>query len=210
MKIAFACPSCGAPGSADEAFVGRTVRCKHCGHRFPIPGTDSSADDDGYGLDAAEAPRPPPSTAPPVYVSSRGDEPAVFVPRRKAAASKKKTIRRVGSGVEWRTWLIRGGITLILALVTVGMFAPQGPLIVAIVLALLGSVMVFASWAVGAYGAFSEDSLVGWMYVLLPFYSAYYFITRRDDLWRWWICSAVGAGFTYLAREIASRSIAVD
>src|SRR4051794_34499291 len=65
MKIPFACPSCNASGSADAAFIGRQVRCKHCGERFAIPdpddpnadvyalegAADEPAQDDAMGLD---------------------------------------------------------------------------------------------------------------------------------------------------------------
>ena len=52
MKIPFACPSCNATGSADAAFIGRQVRCKHCGARFAIPDPDDP-NADVYALEGA-------------------------------------------------------------------------------------------------------------------------------------------------------------
>ena len=50
MKIAFACPSCAAAGSVDAAAAGKSARCKHCGHRFTIPGP-GAAEPEVFALD---------------------------------------------------------------------------------------------------------------------------------------------------------------
>ena len=35
------------------------------------------------------------------------------------------------------------------------------------------------------YGAFSEDVLDGLLYITIPLYTAYYLVTRWEDLWIW-------------------------
>jgi hypothetical protein len=57
-------------------------------------------------------------------------------------------------------------------------------------------------WGAGAFGAFSEDLLYGLLYVLIPLYSAYYLVTRWDDLWRWFACSTAGVGLVLVGTEI--------
>ena len=79
---------------------------------------------------------------------------------------------------------------MILALIA--MFAPQGLLIVGATLLIVGSLMVLAGFFAGAYGAFSEDSLYGFLYLAIPFYAGYYMVTRWDDLWRWFACATAG------------------
>ena len=37
MKITFACPSCAKSLTADASLVGKTGRCRHCGHKAVVP-----------------------------------------------------------------------------------------------------------------------------------------------------------------------------
>ena len=70
-------------------------------------------------------------------------------------------------------------------------FAPGGMTIVGSLLMALGSAMVLLGYAVGAYGAFCEEFLYGLLYLLVPLYTAYYLVTRWDDLWIWFSCSTI-------------------
>ncbi len=86
MKIAFACPSCGASGTVDGSLVGKHVRCKHCTHRFAVAGRGKSGAG-GYTLvQPTREPAGVAATVPdpgPVFVPSRGNEPrAVPAPRK--------------------------------------------------------------------------------------------------------------------------------
>jgi hypothetical protein len=67
----------------------------------------------------------------------------------------------------------------------------------------LGSVMILVGYGVGAYGAFREDSLYGFLYLLIPLYTAYYLVTRWDDLWVWFVCMTSGVGLIVLGVEMA-------
>ena len=67
---------------------------------------------------------------------------------------------------------------------------------------LLGMVLVLVGYAAGAYGVFSEDFLYGFCYLVFPLYTAYYLVTRWDDLRTWCIGSTVGVGLVMLGTAI--------
>ena len=54
----------------------------------------------------------------------------------------------------------------------------------------------------GAYGAFSEDALYGLLYITIPLYTAYYLVTRWEDLWIWITCATVGVGLVLIGTEM--------
>ena len=58
--------------------------------------------------------------------------------------------------------------------------------------------MVLVGFGAGAYGAFREDVLYGFLYLAIPLYTAYYIVTRWDDLWTWFACSTLGVGLVLL------------
>ncbi len=200
MKMTFICPSCGASASMDAAHAGKQVRCKQCQYRFTLPSSDEP-DDTGYTLQ-----EPLDKVAPnldtsvpegPVFVPSRGDEPPAGDVRR----TKKRKATRVlrpqsqgrASGFPWPRRLAQGGALFVVILAIVALSVPNGVIIAALALLALGSVMILVSYAAGAYGAFSEDFLYGFLYVVIPFYAAYYIVSRWDDLWIWVACSTTGA-----------------
>jgi hypothetical protein len=209
MTISFACPDCGAGGSVGAAFAGRSARCKQCGHRFTIPGP-GAREPDVYALDEPSGGPAPAAPASPgsVFVASRGDgspAPAPVAPRRPrraASATARRPARADGPGVAWRAWLVRLAAAFALALVATALLAPRGTLIAGCALMALGSLMVLVGYAAGAYGAFREDFLYGFLYVVIPLYTAYYLVTRWDDLWPWFACSTAGVGLVLLGTEL--------
>ena len=139
------------------------------------------------------------------------------------AASTKRTARKRGSPFAWGTWLLRGGIATGIGLAGIALFAPHGTLIAACILMVLGSAMVLVGYGVGAYAAFGEDFLYGFFYLVIPLYTAYYLVTRWEDLWAWFACSTagvvssssgsswpVGAGWSLDRGPGALRTIAVS
>ena len=54
----------------------------------------------------------------------------------------------------------------------------------------------------GAYGAFREDFLYGVLYLAIPLYTAYYLVTRWDDLRVWFACSTAGVALVLLGTEV--------
>jgi hypothetical protein len=207
MTISFACPDCGAGGSVDAAFAGRSARCKHCGHRFTIP-RPGQREPEAYDLDEPPGgPAPAAPTAPgSVFVASQGDNAPAPVaskrPKRSASAKARRRARADGPGFAWRAWLVRLAALFVLALVATALLAPRGIWIAGCVLLALGSLMVLVGYAAGAYGAFREDFLYGFLYVVIPLYTAYYLVTRWDDLWPWFACSTAGVGLVLLGTEL--------
>lgn len=222
MRIAFACPACGATGSVDGSAAGKAARCKHCGGRFTIPGAEPAADDSDW-LDVMP-PRPtPPPSAPrqdpdggyavveavedSAFTPIRGAEPAGAVP---VPVSERTGKTRSGSGARKRRqqaiarakWLGGGAGALAFVLAGIALFAPHGVLVVSWVLMALGCAMILVGFAVGAFGAFSEDFLYGFLYVVIPCYAAYYMVTRWDDLWIWFACMTAGVGLASLGIEM--------
>ena len=57
-------------------------------------------------------------------------------------------------------------------------------------------------YAAGAYGAFCEDFLYGFLYLVIPLYTAYYLVTRWEDLWRWFACSTTGVGLVLFGTQL--------
>jgi hypothetical protein len=209
MKITFTCPGCAAPASVDASAAGSPARCKHCGHRFTIP-KPGEPEPEVYALDERVEEAPPVRVISPpqesAYVRSRGEEGIVTarpLRQRPASRSTKRTAGRRRSRSPWRTWLIWAGIGTVVALAAILVFVPNGSLIAGCALMALGSAMVLAGFAVGAYAAFCEDFLYGFLYLLIPLYTAYYMITRWDDLWVWFACSTAGVALVWLGTELA-------
>jgi hypothetical protein len=197
MKRTFACPLCGASGSVDDALIGMQIRCLQCNHRFVVPG-QSEGEDEGYSLAEPTRGNPGGAATRGVYFPSLGDEPAIALsplkPRRVTSGTNRRPSRGEESGSGWRTWSIRLGIVLGIVLVVTALCGPRGLMISGSVLLIIGTAMVFLGFAAGAYGAFSEDFLYGLLYMVFGIYTAYYFVTRWDDLWKWALCSTAGFG----------------
>jgi hypothetical protein len=199
----------------DASAAGKAARCRHCGARFTIP-KPGEPEPEVYALDeaAVETGRGPAPGAPEgsAFVRSRGSEPATPAARERRRQQERRkadseavarAIRKRVSGFAWPRRLVRGGIALAIALAAIALLAPQGRLFVACVLLILGSTLVLAGYAAGAYGAFREDVLYGLLYLLIPLYTAYYIVTRWDDLWIWIGGSTVGVALVWLGVEMA-------
>jgi len=211
MKIQFACPSCAAVGSVDASAVGKLARCKHCGHRFTISSPDA-ADPEVYSLEepAEEATRvgdvvrsPAPVSE---FVPARGDEPATTLPRKSKRSASRLTARTAHNREPrsaWWIWLTWVGAAAVIVIAAIAMLAPSGVLIAACTVMALGGVMILVGYGVGAYGAFREDFLYGFLYLVIPLYTAYYMVTRWDDLWIWLACMTMGVGLILLGIEMA-------
>lgn len=209
MNVSFACPSCNASGSVDAVHIGKQVRCKHCGAHFAIPDPEDSQPDI-YALE-----EPPPQA--PRARSKKPAEDAVFVPartdsrsevdrpRRRERSVSGPTARKSRAGTSdsrWQTWFIWGCVALVLILTAVALLAPHGIWLVGCILMAIGCFLVPVAYLAGAYGAFSEDSLYGLLYLVIPLYAGYYLVTRWEDLWVWVICASVGVGLVLLGTEM--------
>jgi len=206
MKVPFTCPACGAAGSLDATHAGKIVRCKHCGCRSAVPKV-GEPESDVYTLDEPTAEKggdmariPVPDS---VFVASRGDDTTRAPrPRRPARTAPRSIAHERDADFAGRTRLIGGGAAGVIALGAVSVLAPRGTLIAGCVVILIGSAMLMTGFFVGAYAAFREDFLYGFLYLVVPLYTAYYLVTRWDDLWVWFACSTVGVGLILLGTEI--------
>ena len=211
MKIPFACPACGATGSVDASLAGRQGRCKHCRHQFAIPSPDEREPQEYAIAEAVAQPNfenPSAWQGDSAFVAPPGNEPArapVRKPKRPSAPLTTRREPRITPGAvrALAKWLLRLGLFAIGVLGAIAIFVPRGPLIAACVLIVIGAILVLVGYFAGAYGAFSEDFLYGFFYLVFPIYTAYYIATRWDDLWVWFTCSTVGVGLMIVGAEIA-------
>jgi hypothetical protein len=205
MNVSFACPSCNAAGSVDAVHIGKQVRCKHCGAHFAIPDPEDSQPD----VYALEEPSPQAATArsnspveDAVFVPARGDATSAGDrPRRKersVSGSTSQSVRASKSDFPWQTWLVWGSVALVLILTAIALLAPHGTWLAGCILISIGGILVPVAYFAGAYGAFSEDVLYGLLYIMIPFYAAYYLVTRWEDLWIWITCATVGVGLVLI------------
>jgi hypothetical protein len=198
-------------GSVDASAIGKWAQCKYCEHRFtiPAPGVEEPKE---YELE--EPPEKPPEDPPAVmepfqdatFTPTRGDEPAATAPgppKRSPSRTKPRTTRKRASRSAWPARLAWVGGALAIAIAAVALFAPNGLLIAACAVIALGCVLILVGYAVGAYGAFSEDFLYGFLYLVIPLYTAYYMVTRWEDLWVWFACMTTGVGLILLGIELA-------
>lgn len=203
MRVTFACPSCAAKGSADSIHVGKSVRCRHCGADFAIPRPDGD-EPDVYALEES-------ADAPARWVPEDAGQQAVFVPARREPREPRggtrptptrSRPRRDEPEFPWAAWLIGGGVGLAVVLLLIALLAPNGLWLSGCILLALGGLMVLIGFAAGAYGAFHEDVIYGLLYLAVPLYTAYYMVTRWEDLWAWFTCSTVGVGLVLLGTEL--------
>src|SRR5262249_24735942 len=140
------------------------------------------------------------------FAPARGLEPAAAAPRRpkpSASRSPSRTAGRRRSRGAWPTRLAWVGGIAAVAIAAIALLAPNAVLIAACALMTVGRVLVRVGFGVGAYVAFSEDFLYGFLYLVIPLYAAYYLVTRWDDLWVWFVCMTSGVGLVLLGIELA-------
>ncbi len=138
------------------------------------------------------------------------DAPVLPPVRRRKKKKKLSASEEVVQGVKEllapaKAWLPRLAVCVaVFAAVIAGiaMFAPGGVIIAARVLMATGSLMILLGFGIGAYGACSEGFIQGFLYLVIPCYCAYYFVTRWDDLWIWFACMTAGVGLASLGIEM--------
>ncbi|WP_165227526.1 hypothetical protein [Aquisphaera insulae] len=198
MRVPFACPSCHASGSAESAYIGREVRCKHCNTRFTIPDPESPASDTYDLEERAEPVRRGAAVgagAEAVFVPSRKDDrPGKPRKAKGAAATSKRRPGRDLSDFPWTRWLIRLAVAFVVAVAGIALIAPNGLWLAGCILMATGVMLLVLGHVGGTYVAFTEDFVHGFFYLGFPIYTAYYIVTNWDDMWVFFACSTVGAG----------------
>ncbi len=71
---------------------------------------------------------------------------------------------------------------IVILLILVSAVVPSTRKIVGMAIAVPGLVLCIYGYASGAYIAFTEDDLYLWLYILIPCYAAYYFVSRWDEM----------------------------
>lgn len=217
MPITFTCPRCGKSYSVDPALAGRTGKCKACGRPMTIPTFYDDGDDtiatEGYDLSepVAAAVGPEEQT---VFVPAGRDPDVCSQPRRRKRPSGGPALpersRREDDEpfhVRYRMSLIAAPLVFLAALGLAAALVPNGTLIAACVLAGLGGLLVLVGYAVGLWAAFREDSLYGFAYFFFPLYTAYYILTRFEDLWPWFLAMTVGVVLIAAGGMIATSKL---
>jgi hypothetical protein len=187
MKIPVTCANCGKRYEVDGAYAGKRGKCAACGARMAIPGEEHSAssEPDAYQLDTAHD----------------GEDATFFTP---ATGSKsleetpaRRQVKQKGSGTSGRKRLeparsplaslsvrmtVIGLTCVTLVLIILAVFVPDTRINVGRAVALAGLILFVYGYGSGAYIAFTEDDLYGWLYLLFPPYAAYYFASRWDEM----------------------------
>ena len=89
----------------------------------------------------------------------------------------------------------------------VAVLLPNGTLIAGISLAGIGLVLLLVGYGVGAYAAFCEDTLNGFLYLFIPLYTGYYLVSNWDEMWRWFLLSSVGVVILALAVMVMEAGV---
>ena len=190
MKVEFACPGCGAKFAAEASQAGKSAPCRRCGERVtvPRPKAHPEDEDDGTLYDLAEP--LPAARAVAVgessFVRARADPDTPGRGGRPRPTSKAREARRHADVLDPIALLKKSAPYLaasVVLLAVVAAFAPHGPLIVGGAVAAVGFGLFAYGYATCVYIAFTEDSLYGILFLLFPFYAAYYVVSRWDDVW---------------------------
>jgi hypothetical protein len=215
MPIPFSCPRCGKRYTVDSALAGRKGRCKDCGRSMTIPNVADDGDDtiatEGYDLSE------------PLPVAAGAEVGSVFVPagidpevprtartRRPASASMERRSRREDHEATVGRYLgilIAAPTVLLAGLGLTALLVPNGTLIAACVLAGVGGLLILVGYFVGLWAAWREDLLYGFGYAVFPPYTAYYILTRFEDLWPWFVAMTVGVGLVTAGGLIAESKL---
>ena len=189
MKIPVSCVRCGKRYEVDGAYAGKKGKCAACGERMMIPDMQPAAspappEPDAYQLDEVSVSDPSTSFSP-----ARGTEnldepqPQRRVRRRTPGSARKTRAERTDSrpALSGRTILIGlAGALVVAALIAV--FVPGARMNVGRAVALSGLIIFLYGYGSGAYIAFTEDDLYGWLYLIFPPFAAYYFVSRWDEM----------------------------
>jgi hypothetical protein len=188
MKIPITCTRCGKRYEVDTTFAGKRAKCASCGERMTIPDNDLAApsppESDAYQLDESHASEQATAFSP---VKGIDDGEDGQIRRRVKKRNSKSTPRRARDSARSPLALLSGTSLIglgcvVFVLVFIAVFVPGARLNIGRAIALAGLILFFYGYGSGAYIAFTEDDLYGWLYLLFPPYAAYYYISRWDEM----------------------------
>ncbi len=104
--------------------------------------------------------------------------------RKKTSSTATRKNRRrkpaEDTGTLPRLLVLLGVIAIVL--IVVGYFVPSARRLSGLALALPGLLLCLYGYATAVYIAFTEDDFYGWLFLLFPFYAAYYVVSRWDEM----------------------------
>jgi DNA-directed RNA polymerase subunit RPC12/RpoP len=189
MKIPVTCMRCNQRYDVDAAHAGKKAKCATCGERMVIPEMDSTGsppapEADAYQLDGPHSLDESTSFTP-AHGSANLEEPR---PRRRTkkqggGSSGSKRADRASSQPNFSRPITLIGLAVVLAIaVLIAVCVPGARMNVGRGVILAGLIIFLYGYGSGAYIAFTEDDLYGWLYLIFPPYAAYYFVSRWDDM----------------------------
>lgn len=188
MRIPVTCEGCGKRHEVDEAHAGKRGKCTRCGRAMTVPEVVQAVppppvESDDYELGQL------PEAAPSTFVSApgRSSVPPAAERSRSTRAPKPSGPDRAGESARTNTSTTRRSIAigLVVAAVVIVVLAailPGATMGVGMVVAIVGLLLALYGYASGAYIAFTEDSLYGMLYLFIPLYTGYYFVSRWDEM----------------------------
>jgi hypothetical protein len=197
MAHTFFCEKCGKRFDVDERLIGKLARCKDCRHVFPIPGLKPAAPSRAQD---ARRPGPPPAPSPSPSHDPYPIQDAPVLPARlgkPVVETRKRRRARGESNFDW-VWPVTV-VALVIEfalLMTAYRFLDRHealPCVIAVGCFAIGyNLMVLLGLLLCLIVAFSEGLSYGFLFMLVPFYSLYYTITRWDVIKRPFVMTAGG------------------
>jgi hypothetical protein len=190
MKIPVVCPGCHRHYEVDDRFAGKTLKCAHCEKSMLIPAADppaQAASPTSSEYDLGDAHQTAPSTFRSAPARSEYGETQTrnrARPRKQTGitAKRKKRSREPVVTAETLSTILIGLAAIAVVLALLGYFVPGVRKWAGLSLALPGLLLCLYGYATAVYIAFTEDDFYGWLFLLFPFYAAYYVVSRWDEM----------------------------
>jgi hypothetical protein len=188
MKIPVTCARCGKRYEVDGAYAGKRGKCATCGERMTIPDDDQAAaisppESDAYQLDESHE-----SELATSFTPAKGSD-GLEAPQTRLRLPKKKprssggNVRNAAASPALSRRATMIGLACVVAVLAIfAVLVPGGRLIAGGSVALAGALLFAYGYGSGAYIAFTEDDLYGWLYLLFPPYAAYYYVSRWEEM----------------------------
>ncbi len=222
MKIPVSCPGCHRRYEVDDRFAGKTLKCAHCEKSMLVPPALSPAQlvsptSSEYELGDAH------QTAPSTFRSAPAQSEYGETQTRNRArprtqtgktAKRKKRGREPVITTETLSKILIGLAAIAVVIALLGYFVPGARKWAGVSLALPGLLLCIYGYATAVYIAFTEDDFYGWLFLLFPFYAAYYVVSRWDEMRSRLIMVGIGlalltVGGKFLEADRASEQTAM-
>ena len=187
MMIPVTCSGCSGQYEVDERYAGRTVNCGYCNQPMKIPNAERElpASMPAHGEYQLDEPLEPASSTFRAARETSSKDSEWTTDRNRAKKKSSGRSRRQPARAEpavSRPVILITMAALVILLILLAAIAPSTRKIVGMAIALPGLLLCVYGYASGAYIAFTEDDLYLWLYILIPCYAAYYYVSRWDEM----------------------------